>query len=462
MSVGKERVGAVRDAIVALIMFGWLPVALFKPYVGVLLWDWLSHMNPHKQGFGFARFFPFLDLVVASTVLAIVLERGRKSLPPHPVVIILLIYCVWVGITTVLAFHPPTALFKMTHAYKVILFVIVTMMVMQSPNRLKAFLWVLVISMAFIGVKGGLYTLGTGGAGRVQGAGGMMEDNNQLAVGMAMTFPLALYFFQHPPVKFLKWAALGFAFLLILTVVGTQSRGGFAAFAAVFFMLAMKTKRKFTVIMVTIPLVVGGLYLAPDSWKNRIESSENATEDSSFRGRVVMWRFSSNVADDNPIEGGGFDVFYVRRAQELYMTPGERARAPHSIYFEVLAEHGYVGLVLFLTMLFTGWYSGGTTARQLRPYQETRWLADLCAACQLSLVGYAAGGLTVNIATFDYFYDLLAMIVLSSVIGQRLIAKGVTPYDEPKKEEAAPKSAPAKKWSPAQASSSSRSAGFRP
>jgi probable O-glycosylation ligase (exosortase A-associated) len=441
----------VRDLVVALVVFGWVPFALFKPQIGVLLWSWISHMNPHQQGYGFALTFPFLDGVAAATAAGVMIDKGRQPLPGHPIVAAMIIYLLWTFVTTIAAFEPSEALTieKLVHFVKVLVFIFVSMIVMQSPNRLKAFVWMIALSMAYVSVKGGLFTLATGGSGRVTGAGGMMEDNNQLAMAMAMTLPLGLYLFQHPPVKILKWPALGFALTTALSVVGTQSRGGFVALAAVLFMLLMKTKRKFTVLALMIPLALGGLYFAPDSWKNRIASTEESTDDASFRGRVVMWKFSSNLADENPIEGGGFNVFYMRRAQELYMPPGETPRAPHSIYFEVLGEHGYVGLVLFLTMIFTGWYSGGTTARRLRPYKETRWLGDLCAACQLSLVGYAAGGLTVNIATFDYFYDLLAIIVLATVVGDKLIARGVTDVAVPDGEEGA-KAGPSKpkKWSP--------------
>ncbi len=447
----------MRDIIVALIVLGWLPFAFFRPVIGVLLWFWLSHMNPHAYTYGFAHNFGFLDYVALVTIAGMVMDGTKKNLPSHPIVTILLIYFFWIVVTTIAAFDPGNSMDKFIHLFKVLLFTFVAMMTMQTPNRLKGVLYILMMSMAFIGVKGGLYTIVTGGGGRVEGAGGMMADNNQLAVAMAMSLPLAVYFFQHPPKPFMKWPALGLAVAFAISVVGTQSRGGFAALAAVCFMMLMKTKRKFTAIFVMAALAIGGYQFAPDSWKNRIESTEKTTEDDSFRGRVVMWKFSSNLADDNPIEGGGFDVFYVQRARELYMTPGEKARAPHSIYFEVLGEHGYTGLVLWLTILFTGWYAGGTAAKRYRSYDETKWLGDLCAACQLSLVGYAAGGLTVNIATFDYFHDLLAIIVLSSVIGERLIARAERGEQTGKGggvagpgTESARRPSSSKKWSPYQ------------
>lgn len=416
----------MRGALVALLLFMWMPFVLFKPYIGVLLWDWISHMNPHKQSFGFATTFPFLDFVAALTLGGLILSKDKKGLPGHPVVAAMLLYLLWTVVTTLTAFEPAFSMEKLIHLFKVMLFAFVATAIMKSPNRLKAFVYVMMASLAFIGVKGGLFTVMTGGVARVEGAGGMMQDNNQLAMAMAMLVPLSFYFVQHPPHRLLKWPAIGAAVTIMVSVVGTQSRGGFVALASVLGMMLLKSKYRFKLMAVMIPLMVGGYFMVPDSWKARMESTGEATEDNSFLGRVVMWRFSSNVADENPVEGGGFNVFYVRRAQELYMPPGQTPRAPHSAYFEVLAEHGYVGLILFLTMLCTAWYVGGANAKRFRPYDQTRWVADLSSSVQLGLIGYAVGSLTVNIATFDLFYHYMAVIVMCSVVGERLLNKDLT------------------------------------
>lgn len=416
----------MRGLIVALLIFMWVPFAFFKPHIGVLVWNWVSHMVPQSYTYNFASSFPFLVLMSGVTMIGMFVSRDKQSLPGHPIVIAFFVYWVWVVITTILAVDPTVSQVKLIHMSKVMLFALISIAVMQSPNRLKGFVWVMAASLGFIAVKGGLFTLLTGGGARVQGAGGMMEDNNQLAMGMSMFIPMSIFLAQHPPSKLLKWPLIGAAVTVPLSVIGTHSRGGLIALVGVTFMFILKTKRKFTLLFLIGTLGTAAITFMPDSWTARMQSTENATEDNSFRGRVSMWRFSSNLVDDIPIQGGGFDIFYVRRAIEIYMPYGFKARAPHSIYFEVLGEHGYVGLVLFLTILFTGWYSGGTQAKKFRQYAETKWLGDLCNAMQLGLVGYAIGGITVNIATFDVFYHMLAIIVMCNVVGDRMLSGELT------------------------------------
>jgi len=445
----SKGVGVMRGMLVALLVLGWVPVILFKPHVGVLVWNWVSHMAPHSYTYNFARDFPFLVAIFFVTAIGMVLNKDKKSLPAHPLIFGVIIYWLWLVFTTLVSMDNTglgLSTTKLIHISKVLIFVLISIAVMQSPNRLKGFVWVMSLSLGYIGVKGGLFTIITGGGARVEGAGGMMGDNNQLAMAMAMFTPMAIYLVQHPPLKIMKWPLIGAAILVPLSAVGTQSRGGFVALAAVIFMLILKTKHKFKTLFAVALLGWAAIAFMPDSWKNRMQTTESAaTEDGSFRGRVSMWKFSVNLVDDYPVEGGGFNVFYVPRAKELYMPPGFIARAPHSIYFEVLAEHGYVGLILFLTLIFTGWFSAGTQAKLLRRYQETKWLGDLCAALQLSLIGYAVGGLTVNIATFDVFYHVLAIIVMCHVVGEQLLAGTLTLVGSNRKLAA---NKAADKWSP--------------
>lgn len=416
----------MKSALVGLLIFIWMPFMLFKPHVGVLVWNWVSHMNPHTYTYGFAASFPFLVLVGGLTAAGMVFAREPKHFPGHPVIISILLYVLWTIVTYAFAFNQPVGEEKIVQFIKVIIFAMISVVVMQSPNRLKAFVYVMIASLLFISVKGGMFTIITGGANRVQGAGGMMSDNNQLAMAMAMLFPLSIFIAQHPPYKIMKWPLIFASFLVPMAAIGTQSRGGLVAISGVLFMLLLKSKRKFMLLAIMVPIAIGAVNFMPDSWKNRMQTTENATEDDSFKGRVSMWYFATNVANDHPLEGGGFNVFYIPELGPIYMPPGFAMRAPHSIYFEVLGEHGYVGLFLFLIMLFAGYYSAGTTAKMFRPYEETKWVGDLAAMIQLSIIGYALGGLTVNIAAFDLFYHLLITVVLCRVVGDKMLEKGAT------------------------------------
>ncbi|WGG52987.1 DUF5935 domain-containing protein [Rugamonas sp. DEMB1] len=74
----------MRDVLVTLIVFGSLPLILRAPAVGVLMWVWISVMNPHTQGWGFAQTFPFAYVIGVATLLSLVVARGPEACPRCP------------------------------------------------------------------------------------------------------------------------------------------------------------------------------------------------------------------------------------------------------------------------------------------------------------------------------------------------------------------------------------------
>jgi len=418
----------MRGLFITVLLLSLLPVVFFKPHIGILVWSWVSHMNPHAITYGFAHSFPFLDLTAACTFFGLLLARENRSPPNHPVLWFMAAYYVWTAVTTLLGFNPNMALGDFISVSKMILFAALTAIIMQSPRRLDWYVMVMVASMAFITVSGAVFVLVTGGSARVQGAGGMIDDNNKLAMAIAMTMPLMFYYFYHPPFRWVKWPALLGGFSFIIAGLGTQSRGGLVAMACAAFFVAALSRNRIRIFGASAVLLLIGLQFVPDSWTARFSTTSEAQTDESFISRVVMWKFAHALSMERPVYGGGYDVFFEGDAKRLYMPPGHRAFEAHNVYFEVLATHGYVGLMLFTGMIFTAFFICGSQAKRFEPYGETRHLSTLCRMLQACIVAYCVGGLTIHLAQYDLLYNLMAIVILVGVIGDKLIQQGVTPY----------------------------------
>ncbi|HEX8884926.1 MAG TPA: putative O-glycosylation ligase, exosortase A system-associated, partial [Noviherbaspirillum sp.] len=135
-----------------------------------------------------------------------------------------------------------------------------------------------------------------------------------------------------------------------------------------------------------------------------------------------------NVATDN-FMGGGFLTFTPRMFR-LYAPEPTNVHAPHSIYFQVLGEHGYVGLALFLLFLFLAWRTGTRVLRFCKDKPELKWASDLAAMCQVSLLGYCAGGAFLTLAYFDLLYDVIIIMVLLEKV---LIPKKPSIFKKPER-----------------------------
>jgi len=412
----------MRSLLVLLIIFSFVPAILAKPHVGVLLWSWISYMNPHRLTWGAASNFPVADVVAGGTILALVFSREKKAFLGHPLLVLLLVYAIWVTITTLFAVAPEYAWGKWERTEKILLFAFITAALITSRSRLTALIWVTVLSLGYFGLKGGAFTILGGGKAHVFGPpGSFIADNNALALALIMTLPLMRFLHLQEKRKYLKWALAGSIVLTLFAVFGSQSRGAFLALAAMLTFMALKSRRRgFAILTLIVALGIGVAFM-PETWKERMTSITQYENDPSAVGRIVMWKFAIDLAADHPIVGGGFLSFYDEGLRQKYLPPETRGRNVHSIYFEALGEHGYVGLLLFLAIGFGTYFTASRIVRETRRRPELHWARDLASMLQVSLVGYAAGGAFLNLGTFDLYYQLVVLVVITRLLVKRAL-----------------------------------------
>ncbi len=151
-----------------------------------------------------------------------------------------------------------------------------------------------------------------------------------------------------------------------LSAVGTYSRGTFLAILAMGFWLWWKSRHK---LLLGVALVAHGAAAAsrscPEKWEDRMRSITEYQQDSSAMGRLNAWQTAINVARDHPLVGGGFE-FHSQAVFARYAPVPEDFHSMHSIYFQVLGEHGFVGLALFLAIWFFTWLRSMRLARMTK------------------------------------------------------------------------------------------------
>jgi probable O-glycosylation ligase (exosortase A-associated) len=141
---------------------------------------------------------------------------------------------------------------------------------------------------------------------------------------------------------------------------------------------------------------------------------QNYENDESANGRINSWKMAFNMAKNRAL-GGGFDCFQSY-SFALYAPNPDDVHDSHSIYFEVLGDHGFVGLAIFLLLGLMTWGTASWVIARAHRDRERRWLADLCAMVQVSLIGYASAGAFLGLAYFDYYYTLIALVVLCKAV----------------------------------------------
>lgn len=405
----------MRDIAVTLIVFVGLLATLARPYIGVLVWNWISLMNPHRLGWGFAYNFPFAQIIGIVTLIAMAFSRERKSFPLSAVTILLILFALWLTVTSFFAINQEQVWWSWERSMKIQAMILITLLLMNNREKLHSLVWTIVISLGFYGVKGGIYSA-TGGAGLVWGpAGTFIGGNNELALAMVMTIPLMWYLQGQTDYRWVRrglWAAMG---LSAIAVIGSYSRGALLAMGMMVLFLWLKGSKKFLLGFLILTTLVASLPFIPEKWFDRMSTIETYQEDQSATGRLNAWAFAFNLAKARPLVGGGFDAF----TPEMFIVYAPDPTAyhdAHSIYFQVLGEHGFVGLFLFLLLLFLGWRDGSFILRHTREQPDLKWARDLAAMVQVSLVGYLVGGAFLGLAYFDLPYLLISILVLTRVI----------------------------------------------
>ncbi len=412
----------LRDIFVTVVVFGMLPVILRRPDMGIFLWAWLGYMNPHKLSWQFAHDFPYAQIVALTTMISLLISKEPKKIPWTWETVLMVVFLGWMFITTLFPMYPELAWYQLNKVWKIFLMTFVSMMIMTTRWRIQTWIWVIVLSLGFYGFKGGIFTLTTGGAYAVYGPmGTFIGGNNEIGLALIMTIPLMRYCQLSTDNFWIKRGMLVLIITTLLAIVGTQSRGAFLGMGAMLLFLTMKSRKKFTLLFFLILAVPAIVSFMPDTWSNRMHSIQTYEQDGSAMGRINAWMMAYNLAKDRML-GGGYECF--RGPTFAMYAPNPRnVHDAHSIYFEVLGEHGFIGLALFLAIGYSAWRSCNWILRRTKHREDLKWIYDLAAMLQVSLVGYASSGAFLGLAYFDFYYNLIALIVLAKVIAKKALGQ---------------------------------------
>lgn len=403
----------MRDIVVTMAVFGMLPFILRAPWVGILVFTWLSLMNPHRLAYGFSLNFPFAMIVALTTLVAMLFSKEIKKIIWTRETVLLAFFVVWMCITTTQAFYPNEAQIQLDKVLKIQLMIFVALMMMRSFDRIEALIWVSAASIGFYGFKGGIFTILRGGVYRVQGPPGtFIGGNNEIGLALAMTVPLLYFMRSRAANPLLKLFLTTWVVLTAFAAIGTQSRGAMLGMAAMTVFIWLNSRKK---IQTALLLAITGYAIAnfmPQSWYDRMGTIETHDEDKSAQGRVNAWWTSFHLANDR-FFGGGFEC-WRRQVFAMYAPDPTNVRDVHSVIFEVLGEHGYVGLTLFVTLGVCTWLSAGWSARRARRMPGIEWVADMMRMVQVSLIAYATAGLFLGLAYFDYYYTLIVTVIATT------------------------------------------------
>ena len=426
----------IRDILIAVTVLAFIPVSFFRPWIGVLVWSWIAYMAPHKLAWGFAQSLPVAMMIGGATIAGFIFTKDRKPLPRVLGVWMLFALAIHFTITTTLAINPDMAWGKWNLVSKGLLITFVTMFLFQERSRLRALFMVIALSLGYYGLKGGFWVLRTGGENRVFGPENtFFGDNNTLGLALSMALPLMLGLAREESRKWLRMTLRAMFALSIVAILFTHSRGAFLALAVIMGLLIWRSPWRFRFATVAVIASLAALPFIPLNLEERIESIQEYQQDPSAIGRLQAWTTGYHLALARPLTGGGFRAFNDETVWERY-HPGEflAARDAHSLYFEVLGEHGFLGLGLYFTLLGFTLVNVRRIRKRWRAHQEHGWLARYAEMTELALYPFLVAGAFLGVAYFDLYFHLVSIGIILTALSaraERAITPRVVPAPKP-------------------------------
>jgi len=401
----------MRDITFLVFFLFCLGLTFRYPYAGILTWAWLSFMSPHQNAYSFALSIPFNMIVSVFTIAMLVAKGGLEKLPRNIVTTVMLFMTVWTGITTAFGYDVDWSYRYFDLTLKTFMFVFLVMATSTTKVRIHALTWVMVASLAYYGVKGGIFCIIHGGNYKVWGpTNTIISDNNQLALAMVMILPMANYLRLQSSNRMIRLCLSCAMALQVLAILSSYSRGSTIALAMMLIMFWWSSKNRVITAIAGVAAIGIPLSMMPDNFWERMNSVNEAAagKDESFQGRVDAWYVATAYATDHFPIGAGF---YAPQLPELFDSylPGHTPHAAHSIYFQVLGEHGFPALFAYLIMLAAGIFNFQYVAREARPWPGWSWMVDLARMSRIALLSFYLGAAALSMAYYDVMLTLLAL-----------------------------------------------------
>jgi probable O-glycosylation ligase (exosortase A-associated) len=394
--------------------------ALQSAFYGLLFYTWVAYFRPESWVWSF-DFFQSLNLSLWVGLYLVLRTIGA----PGDFKIDLRRGLIWVFLAHVILSVTLSSYVTMTSTFfqdfiKVLFITYLMSALANEPYKIRLVLLVMAMSLGFENAKQGWVNLiispGAKNANPVVNLG----DENEVAVGLLMLTPVLFALARTSTGKWAKWEKRMHQFVgvgVAYRAISTYSRGGFLAAAAMTMAYVARSKHKVRTSIAAAVVCVGiAVVLPPEFWErmSTIRPTEGAEMETSAASRPHFWAVARDMAADHAVLGVGV-LGYMEAYNNYDFSRGRfgRNRSVHSSWFGVLADLGYTGFVMYVTILGLALAATQRVIKLAKQPGVAPELGDYASALQTGLVAYLVGG---SFVTFQYREIIWHYVALSTAM----------------------------------------------
>jgi len=312
----------------------------------------------------------------------------------------------------------------MINFLKMLVTIAIAYRVLDSVKKLEWSLLAYVVGAGYIGYEA--FVLGRNSGDRLEGIGLVdAPEANGTAAAIVAAIPLIIYFLWWGNNK-IKLLMLILGPLIVNAIILINSRGSFLGAAAgiVYFMFTMffsrfkfshQKKVAFLFVLLGVSTI---LVLVDESFINRMNSMIYGDERSSGSHRTEMWMATFDLLEDHPF---GVGAFGFEKLSRIYVPPelffgGKTRKAVHSIWFQALAEIGWIGFLIFSLIVITTFQSINKVKKRCKELNDHR-LFYLSHALKSSFITLLVTSSFINQFRVQIVYwNILFIVCLHSIV----------------------------------------------
>ena len=404
----------MRDLLILAIYIPSILYGFKSPFIALMVYYWISFMNPHRLGWGLTASIPLAMIAALVTIISLIIHYREIKFPAIKEVYIFIIFWFYLTVTTIFSIYPEEAWPYWVTIFKIFLMVLLTMIIVNTPQKLFFLLLGIIFFIGFYGVKGAIFGILTGGEYKIWGPPDTyIADNNDIGLAFVMVAPLCFFLKDLFKKKIYSYSLIIVGVMIIISTILTYSRGALLGVIAMVLFAISKSKYKIRILVATIIVAIIFVPFLPSHWFDRMNTLKTYEEDQSANMRLNSWATSINLAADN-FFGGGFLCFSLEQYEKYSpdLSFGNAGQTAHSIYFQVLMEHGFLGLIIFLVMILLILKSQYRLSKVvIANNEELLWITKISRALLVSMMAFFISGAFLSRAYFDLFWAIFAASV---------------------------------------------------
>lgn len=395
---------------------------------GFLTSIFLEYVNP-------ATFLPIIGTIKIGTIIPYLLFLIVLSRPepvsnlellkqPNTKWLIYLVFLILISIVVAEVTLYPFEVFKRVLG-NIVWFVIIVKVV-TDLGKLKTVFKALVWSHVIILILNPVVILDPANRSYLD-AGSFLGDGNDFALSVNVVLPMCLVLLGVSRTRLQKIIYIGATVVLILAIVGTQSRGGTLAMAGSLGFLWWFSERRFAGLIVLFLASLIVFSFAPPQYFERMETIADYEEEGSARSRIEAWKAAVRMAAKHPVTGVGAGHFPVAIGTDFQPSQWGGRSLPwmtaHSSYFLILGELGIPGIIFLVSLVIGNFFRLRRLRRQTRgsPIAEDREYYDIFMKLTASLVAFAIGGAFLSATYYPHIYLIAGLITATTLIYEQSI-----------------------------------------